>query len=324
NLTIENSTLAQLKELTILDTTGNFPGLRIPTLDEYFTAFQGLDVQIFIEIKSTKPEIVPVLAALIAEYGISDQVTVIAFSTSQIDNVRQNLANISVGYLNTGLANAANLNGSLLSIMNSVIPIKTTYNPDSTPLSAELINQLHLRGITTWLWTVNDINLQYTFYAMGVGGITTDYTWQLTNDWLNLHMNQSTFAVDLANPVTEIALRGHIETLGGLSYNYIPQFVLIDDGGTGIQIAANAVVQNFVSAGTALILVRFESTFTNGIQYRVYDDLVMITVTDSRLAATNPGLSPTLALIGIVPAIGLAFAVDKHQRKNNAIKNRKG
>ena len=320
NLTIESSTLDQLKQLTILDSTGNYPGLRIPTLDEYFAAFHGLDVQIFIEIKSTNAGIVPVLAALIAEYGISDQVTVISFSTAQIENMRQNLPNISVGYLNTSLASASNLNGSLLSIMNSVVPIKTTYNPDYSPLSEALINQLHLRGITTWLWTLNDLNLQYTYYAMGVGGITTDYTWQLTNDWLGLDMNQSAFEVDLANPVAEIALRGRIETLGGLAYNYVPQYVLIDDGGTGIQISANAVVTNFVHEGTALIMVRFQSTFTNGIQYRVYDDLVTITVTDSRLAATDPGMNPVLALIGIVPVMGLSLVAEKLQRKNKSIK----
>jgi len=234
--------------------------------------------------------------------------------------MRQNLPNISVGYLNTSLASASNLNGSLLSIMNSVVPIKTTYNPDYSPLSEALINQLHLRGITTWLWTLNDLNLQYTYYAMGVGGITTDYTWQLTNDWLGLDMNQSAFEVDLANPVAEIALRGRIETLGGLAYNYVPQYVLIDDGGTGIQISANAVVTNFVHEGTALIMVRFQSTFTNGIQYRVYDDLVTITVTDSRLAATDPGMNPVLALIGIVPVMGLSLVAEKLQRKNKSIK----
>ncbi|MCK7484934.1 MAG: hypothetical protein MZU97_04830 [Bacillus subtilis] len=176
NLTVENSTLDQLKALTLLDTTGNFPGLKIPTLDEYFATFKGLDVQIFIEIKSTKPEIVPVLAALIAEYNFSDQATVITFHTSQADNMREFLPNISVGYLNTSLASASNLTTSLMSILNNVVPIKTTYNPEATPLTRELLTQLNYRGITTWPWTVNSAADQYKFFTYGVGGITTNTT----------------------------------------------------------------------------------------------------------------------------------------------------
>jgi glycerophosphoryl diester phosphodiesterase len=278
NLTVESSTLEQLKLLTLLDSTGNFPGLRIPTLDEYFAAFKGLDVQIFIEIKSTKPEIVSVLAALIDEYDFSDQATVITFHTSQADNMREFLPNISVGYLNTSLASASNLTASLMSILNSVVPIKTTYNPEASPLTRDLLTQLNYRGITTWPWTVNLAADQYKFFTFGVGGITTNTTFQMKNDWFEVHMNQSAFVVDRASAPANLLIRGAIETLGGLSYEYIPEFVLIDDGGTGIQIDALASVTNFQNPGTALVMVFFQGTFANGTKYRIYDQLVTIEV----------------------------------------------
>ncbi|HAQ56524.1 MAG TPA: hypothetical protein DCR44_03885 [Acholeplasmatales bacterium] len=300
NLTVESSTLEQLKALTILDTTGHFPGLKVPTLDEYFDAFGGEDVQIFIEIKSSKPEIVPVLAALIETYGMADQVSVIAFATAQVDNMRLNLPAISVGYLNSSLASKTNLNGSLLLIMNSVVPIKSTYNPNSSTLTEELIRQLHYRGINTYPWTIDAIDDIYAFYGMGVGGITTNYTGQMTNDWLLFDMNETAFTVDLANPPASLSLRGVIGTPGGLSYPYIPQFVVIDDGGTGITIASNAVVTGFANTGTALVLVRFQATYANGAAYRIYDDLVTITVTDSRVSSTD-GFGSVVTLLAILP-----------------------
>ncbi|MFA5007219.1 MAG: glycerophosphodiester phosphodiesterase family protein [Candidatus Izemoplasmatales bacterium] len=311
-LTVEESTLEQLKALTILDTTGNFPNLKIPTLDEYFETFGDLDVQIFIEIKSTKLEIVPVLATLIDTYGVSDQVTVIAFSTAQVENMRTNLPNISVGYLNSGFANASNLEGSLLVIMNSVVPIKTTFNPSYSGLTEALIEQLHYRGITTWPWTVNDAEVQYEYYSMGVGGITTDYTWRLTNDWLRMEMNDSRFTVDLANPVAQLQLRGVIGTPGGLSYNYVPRFLLIDDGGTGIAIANNAVVTGFSHVGSALVAVWFESTFADGTPYRIFDDLVVIDVVDSRLSATAPSPWVGALAVAVLPPAAI-FARRKEQ-----------
>ncbi|MDP2425087.1 MAG: glycerophosphodiester phosphodiesterase, partial [bacterium] len=277
-MTVEASTLAQLRTLTLLDNTGKFPNLKIPTLDDYFQAFKGLDVQIFIEIKSTKAEIVPVLRDLIEAYDFWDQSVVITFHTSQADNMRLHLPNISVGYLNTSLASAGNLTGSLLSIMNSVVPIKTTYNPQHTPLTPELLRELSYRGITTWPWTANTAADIYKLYTWGVGGITTDQTHIMGWDWVYLHMNQSLHTVTLTNPVSSIDLRGEIQTLNGLPYEYIPTFTLIDDGGTGIQISSNAVVTNFVNPGKAYIIVSFEATFLNGTTYRIYDDVVVINV----------------------------------------------
>lgn len=278
NMTVESSTYAQLQTLTLLDSTGKYPGLKIPTLDDYFEMFKGLDVQIFIEIKSTKPEIVPALAALIEEYDFHDQATVITFHASQAENMRLHLPHISVGYLNTSLASKTNLLGSLTSILNSVVPLKTTYNPEMSPLTEELLVELSFRGITTWPWTMRSAADLYRMYAHGIGGATTDNTYVMSYDWIQMQLNQSTFDFTLANSPADIPLRGVIRTLNGLEYEYIPTYIVIDDGGTGIQVSGNAIVSNFSQAGTAYILVSFEATFLNGTTYRIYDDLVVINI----------------------------------------------
>lgn len=278
NMTVESSTYAQLQTLTLLDSTGKYPGLKIPTLDDYFETFKGLDVQIFVEIKSTKPEIVPALAALIEQYNIHDQVTVITFHSSQAENMRLYLPHISVGYLNTSLASATNLIGSLTSILNSIVPLKTTYNPEMTPLTIDLLTELSFRGITTWPWTMRSAADLYRIYTLGVGGATTDNTFVMSFDWIQMQLNQNRFDLSLANLPANLSLRGVIRTLNGLEYEYVPTTILVNDGGTGIQISNNAVVSNFAQAGTATIIVMFEATFLNGTTYRIYDDLVVINI----------------------------------------------
>jgi glycerophosphoryl diester phosphodiesterase len=278
NLTVESSTLAQLKALTLLDSTGNYPGLRIPTLDEYFAEFKGKDVQIFIEIKSTKPEIVTVLKALIDEYDFYDQSVVITFHTAQAENMRLVLPEISVGYLNTSLASAANLNGSLMSILNSVIPIKSTYNPEFSPLTPALLQQLHYRGITTWPWTINTAAGMYQNFVNNVGGITTNFTYLMKNDWVAIKMNQTRFSFTLAEAPSNLQLRAVIETLGGQTYEFPPEYILLSSGGTGASIDSAGNVSGFTQPGMVQVLVFFRGTFGNGTQYRIYDELVTIEI----------------------------------------------
>lgn len=302
NLTVENSSMSQLQALTLYDTTGNYPNLKIPTLDDYFSTFSGDDVQFFIEIKSTKAEIVPILASAINEYDMSDRVTVITFTPSQIENMHKTLPDISTGYLNYALADGTDTNASLISILNSIIPIKATYNPSYAPITSELVRQLNYRGITTWPWKINQAEEIYSYYGMGVGGVTTDYSWIMSDIWLDLTMDENEFTVDLANPESSLSLQGYIETLKGMSQEYVPEIVLINDGGTGIQVSQNAVISNFTSIGTATFIVRYTSSFPNSTPYSIYDDLVTINVIDSRLSESNAVGNPTI-LLATVPAL---------------------
>ncbi len=301
NLTVENSTIDQLQALTLYDTTGNYPNLKIPTLDDYFLTFSDEDIQFFIEIKSTKAEIVPVLASVINEYGMSKRVTVITFTPGQIENMHETLPEISTGYLNYSLAGGSDIDASLLSILNSVVPIKATYNPDYNPVTGQLVRQLNYRGITTWPWKINKAEDIYSYYRMGVGGITTDYSWIMSDEWLDFEMEEYEFTVDLSNQLSSVSLRGYIESLKGVSEDYIPEFLLIHDGGTGIQVSEDAVISNFTSTGTATFLVRYTSAFPNSTSYSIYDDLVTVKVIDSRLSEENSIHMPEI-LMATVPS----------------------
>ena len=136
---------------------------------------------------------------------------------------------------------------------------------------------------------------------MGVGGITTDYSWIMSDEWLDFEMEEYEFTVDLSNQLSSVSLRGYIESLKGVSEDYIPEFLLIHDGGTGIQVSEDAVISNFTSTGTATFLVRYTSAFPNSTSYSIYDDLVTVKVIDSRLSEENSIHMPEI-LMATVPS----------------------
>lgn len=311
-MTVENSTLAQLRTLTLLDYSGKYPGLPIPTLDDYFTEFIDKDVQIFIEIKSSKPEILPVLSNLIDAYDIGDQISVLSFIPAMFQNIRNTLPELSLGYLNNTLANVTDLNGSILSVLNNVVPNKTTFNPTHTTVTEDLVRQLNYRGITTWPWTINDNNLLYSFYTMGVGGITTDNTWKLSDNWLDYEANEYFFNVDLALGVANIPLGGIVQSLKKTTQSLSPKVILVEHGHTGILVSEGGFVSNLTATGTATLIVGYQSTFTNDYPYAIYDDLVVIKVFDSRLSSKPESIPPAIISFAFSPKVTSEFNDKKY------------
>jgi len=287
SLIVEESTLAQLRELTMNDTFGTFPDIPVPTLEEYFETFKGEDLVLFIEIKSSNVEIVDYLKLLIDEYDFSDQVVVISFIGTQITKMREVLPNISVGYLSTGLINSANLESSIIATLNSVVPAKTTINPEYSPLTDVYIQEMNHRGLTIWPWTLSTPENVYTYYLKGVGGITTDITSILQNEFNRFTMNQLSYTYDLAEPA-QISLRGNIMTPKGFSYPYIPTLEIYSDTGTGIVIDSSSNVTEMTTVGNTVLMASFTTTLASGEEVTIYSDLIQIEVIDTTEEIVDP------------------------------------
>ncbi len=163
---IESMTYEQLSQYSV-DYFGGVSPQPIPTLEDYFKTFKGKNVNLFIEIKSTRTSIVRELRKLIDEYDIYDQCCVISFHTQQIDQVRKSIPELSCGYLVDAMASFSN-------IMNTVSEHDCTFNPGYSGLNADILQQCSHRGVSIWPWTVNDERAFANLYLAGTWGITTN------------------------------------------------------------------------------------------------------------------------------------------------------
>jgi len=281
SLTVEDSTLAQLQALTLLDSGSSFPNCRIRTLDEFFAAFQGLDVQLFIEIKSSQPQIVPVLDNLINQYDFSSQAVVIGTSASQLQLVRQQIPEISIGFLNSAISSITDMSGCVLSVLNMTVPLKSTYNPAFSQLTEAFFAQIHYRGVSSWPWTLDVLANLRSFYRMDVGGLTTGIMGSLITEPLSYHTNQRVVTVDLANSETGFLLTGYLEKGNGQTTSCPPTYVLLSAGGTGVTIDESLFVSGFSNPGKVLILCYHSMQFADGKTYSLFDELVIIEVIDT-------------------------------------------
>ncbi len=173
NLTVESSTMAQLKEL-------KFKGYEdmpytMPSLDEIFAKFKGLDVTMVIEIKSTKLAIVAALKELVEEYDIYDQCYVITFgSGGMFAELQKTFPEMPVGYLYS-TANSIGGAASVAVPFETIQPFNTTFNPTYSGYTTDFTRQAVLRGMQTNPWTINSTATIYANLLYGHASITSDY-----------------------------------------------------------------------------------------------------------------------------------------------------
>ncbi|MBE6672134.1 MAG: hypothetical protein E7599_01240 [Ruminococcaceae bacterium] len=170
NISVEGSSLAQLKAL-------NFKGtnLKIPTLEEYFKVFKGKDVLMVIEIKSSKPAIVGALKELMDKYDMYGQSYVIGYFKAGVFNELMDvMPEVPIGYL-TGDSNGYTGGESLRHPLKTVLPYNATWNPSYSTYKGDFVRNAVMRGLMTSPYTINDANALYTYLSYGHTAVTTDY-----------------------------------------------------------------------------------------------------------------------------------------------------
>ena len=198
---IETMSLEKLKSFSLWgenDTYKNkFPDEKIPTLDEIFEFIKGKDLKLFIEIKTSKA-IAAKINALAEEYGVLDQISIIAFSIDQCANMEKASPAVSAGWLTSGIANTTTYNmacSALSNVLKNVVPKNTTINPAYTGVSAEFVEAANDRGITVWPWTYSSSLGDRFCYAFmsGFGGLTTNDAQYTKSTVKSISVNETTF-----------------------------------------------------------------------------------------------------------------------------------
>jgi len=166
-------TLAQLKKLDA-GTWKNkkYAGEPIPTLDEILATHKNTGSTAVIEIKA--PGIAQKVVETIRQANMLDQTVVIAFDGDAIRTVRTSEPRIPCAWLS-----ADNLTGTPAERADWIAGRAKQYQTDKvdllyTMLSAELIDELHRRGIVVWTWTVDEPIVIDALMRWGIDTITTN------------------------------------------------------------------------------------------------------------------------------------------------------
>ena len=178
SLTVEASTLAQLKELYVnkgFENDSRYKECRIPTLNEYLEAFKDKDCQLFIEIKSSKTAIVKAIKECVDAYDMYDQCSVITFNEGIMAAMRKDYPEMSVGALCQGYMGGVDAEVDLRTAMAFIGKYNATLNPSYGGYQADDIRAALLRGISVYPWTFRgDLNTYKNHLLWGYSGLTGD------------------------------------------------------------------------------------------------------------------------------------------------------
>jgi glycerophosphoryl diester phosphodiesterase len=161
------------------DGGGKFPfrgcGLRIPALEEVFTAFP--ERRYIIEVKQTEPSLIAPLIELIEWAGIRRRVLVASEHQAPIDEVRALAPALPTGFPY----------GEIAGFMMALAPGAECFLPRGMALqippeyeswrivTPESVTAAHRMGIEVHVWTVNELDEMRALLELGVDGILTDY-----------------------------------------------------------------------------------------------------------------------------------------------------
>ncbi len=180
---IETLTLEQIKDCNLWGPNNRFknefPDEKVPTLEEMIIALKDNDAKIFLEIKSGKPEILPLIAELITKHDFYDRVFVISFNGNQLKGMWDVMPEMGTGLLggtNHAPGDVEKFHENLYFNIQNTSLHYSTYNPNFSALSEDYIEAMRHRGISLWPWTysVGSANRFDIPFLAGAGGITTD------------------------------------------------------------------------------------------------------------------------------------------------------
>jgi glycerophosphoryl diester phosphodiesterase len=181
---VHDHTLEQLKKLDAgfkwtNDDGRTFPfrgkNITIPTLEEVFTAFPN--VRMNIEIKQTEPSIVAPLAQMIREHGMTDRVLIAGFSDSALSEFRRISPEVATSASRSELIKFVAINSLLhghkdipgtdaIQVLSrfSIVPV----------ITQRLVRTSHSLDLPIHAWTVNRKEEMQRMISLGLDGIITD------------------------------------------------------------------------------------------------------------------------------------------------------
>jgi len=186
---LKECTLAELKSLDAgyrfsLDGGASYPfrgaGLRIPTVEEFFSRFPA--VKVILEIKQAEPPIEKPLLELAARTGRLEDVLIASEQDVIMKRVRRLQPEVATSFSAVEVAaflEEMKLPGSLRPAAGQALQVPTTWG--KVPLvTGSFVRAAHDLGIEVHVWTVNEIVEMESLLDVGVDGIITDFPGRLT------------------------------------------------------------------------------------------------------------------------------------------------
>ena len=270
---IENYTLAELKEFYAnKQFPTEYPDAKIPTLREYFDLVKGTDILIFNEIKTSNPNIIPALKALIEEYGVEENCVTISFNGDQIKRTNEQIPWISAGYLNGISGTSADTKAATRNILNNTQKFTSTYNPSYGCVNSNILEELKHRGTTAWPWTYNNYDAFKNHFKMGVYGLTTNYSQWSYNLVTDINIENNNYNLKKGDSI-DIKATGN--TYGRKTIDIDTDIVPIENDNV-INIDGNKVTAE--KAGEALVMLKTRVYFNDGDSYQIYSEPISVNV----------------------------------------------
>lgn len=166
NLTVAESTLAQLRKIRLKENGAAAPHLVIPTLEEYIRICQRYDKVCVLELKSnfTEPQLMQIVQ-IIERTGYLPRMIFISFHLQCLLNLRKALPKHPLQYLTTGFSET---------IFETLVQHRLDLDIAYEQVDAALVAQLHKAGLKINCWTNDDKEKAEALAALGVDYITTN------------------------------------------------------------------------------------------------------------------------------------------------------
>ena len=178
-------TLAEMKTLDAgfrwsSDDGQTFPfrgrGITVPTLEELFTVFP--DMRINIDIKQVEPSPVEALCKTIRFFGMTDKVMVASFDPKVLKAFRARCPEVATSF---------SVHEVMMFYLLNMVSLGRVYRPAAQALQVpeyreklrvltpKLIETAHNLNLRVHVWTINEMTDMSRLLNLGVDGIITDY-----------------------------------------------------------------------------------------------------------------------------------------------------
>ena len=174
-LVVAESTLAELKELDIIDKTGKYPGQKIPTLKETFELMKKYpQVHINIELKASGEKFLKKILEITEFYKMTHRVLYSTFVVENLEWLNQNRPDIPTALLNTS-------EDFSLAVKHGCVAV----HPYKLKVDSAYVKAAHEANLEINVWTVNAVDELNQMIALGVDGIISDCP-NVAMDWIAL------------------------------------------------------------------------------------------------------------------------------------------
>ena len=309
--TVNEMTLEEIKQYSLLEPNGSVSDEKVPTLREVFEEFKDKDCKIIVEFKGDNANNISTTCNLITEYGMEDKVDVISFNTHFLSLTQDYIPGMSTGYSTMPLGNASTPEDALEALYPSLFTIQTYKSsiiPSNNVATVYYMQAATDRGIIIWPWTYTASNNNSGFLNGCDGVLTNDIEW-VTD--MAKYLSASDISVLLD---ADAAIDVKAVTYGGTETGITGDDLIVKvlSGSECIKLEDGVITG--VKKGTATVMYGYKTTTTNNSDYVLYSQPITVTVGVEGLS----GGVIAIIIFAVIAVLAVAVAViilNKKKRK---------